>query len=193
MADNQPPKSSKTGRTLVGTVGVASALMLLTSIPMEESGRKVTASVSPQTGAVTVKHISGPQYLKAYLDLVKKPTACDGITRGVRIGQIYTEQQCAAMLEAALEEHARPLIKCIPGLSPAIPGRDHLRAAMVSLAYHVGPDAVCKSTIRFKIAAGNLRAACDTLPDFNKSKGRIVPGFVARRARERALCLKDAA
>lgn len=193
MADSQPPKSPKTGRTLVGTVGVATALMLLTSIPMEESGRKVTATISPQTGAVTVKHISGPQYLKAYLDLVKKPTACDGITTGVRMGMVYTEQQCAAMLEAALEEHARPLIECIPGLSPSIPGRDHLRAAMVSLAYHVGPYAVCKSSIRVKIAGGRLRAACDTIPDFNKANGQVVPGFVARRARERALCIKDAA
>lgn len=193
MADNQPSKPSKTGRTLVGTVGVASALMLLTSIPMEESGRKVTASVSPQTGAVTVKHISGPQYLKAYLDLVKKPTACDGITRGVKLGQIYTEQQCAQMLETELEIHARELITCIPGLSPTIPGRDHIRAAMVSLAYHVGPPAVCRSSIRLKIAQGRLRAACDTMPDFNKSKGRVVRNFVERRARERALCIKDAA
>lgn len=190
MADSQP---AKTGRTLVGTVGLASALMLLTSIPMEESGRKVTASVSPQTGAVTIKHISGPQYLKAYLDLVGKATACDGITDGVRMGQIYTEQQCAAMLEAALEVRAHALIACIPGLSPAIPGRDHIRAAMVSLTYHVGSAAVCRSTIRLKIASGRLRAACDTIPDFNKAGKRVVPSFSARRARERALCIKDAA
>jgi hypothetical protein len=101
-------------KTLAGVLGsIAAAIALFTSIPAEESGRTVAVTIAP-TGEATIRHVSGPQYLRAYLDAVKVPTACDGITRGVRMGQTYTEAQCTALLEAELVEMARRVVACVP-------------------------------------------------------------------------------
>jgi lysozyme len=178
------------GAVLLGLVGAPTAGLLFTETPKEESGRKVEVQVQP-TG-VTIQHISGPQHLRAYLDIVKVPTACDGITDGVKMGAVYTEAQCAAMLEAALAVHAKGVLACTPTLAPNVPGRDHLRYAMISLAYNVGVSGYCRSSIPRKIAAGQIRAACDTLLSFNKAGGRVVRGLDARRRREWAICVKDA-
>ncbi|MBC3940954.1 lysozyme [Sphingomonas sp. DOAB1063] len=155
--------------------------------PAEESGRKVTATVAP-SGAITIKHVSGKQYLKAYLDAVGVATACDGIaTKDIRLGQTYTEAQCATMLERELIVHAEGVIKCIPGVY----GRTNQAIAIVSLAYNVGVSMVCKSSIARFWNAGQWRAGCDFFPRYKFAGGRVLPGLVARRARERAICLKE--
>jgi lysozyme len=172
-------------KTLAGVLGsIAAAVTLMTAVPAEESGRKVAVTVAP-SGEATVRHVSGPQYLRAYLDAVKVPTACDGITRGVRMGQTYTEARCAQLLETELIEHAEGVIACVPALY----GRADQAAAAVSLAYNVGVAGFCKSTAARLFRAGQWRPGCDAFAMWNKAGGRVLAGLVARRARERALCL----
>lgn len=173
------------GKTLAGVLGsAAGALLLFTTIPAEESGRKVEATIAPATGAVTLRHVSGPQYLRAYLDAVQVPTACDGITRGVKMGQRYTEAQCAALLERELVEHAEQVIRCVPGLY----GRPHQAAAAVSLAYNIGWPRFCTSTAAKRFRAGRWGEGCDAFTMWNKAGGRVLRGLVLRRERERRLC-----
>lgn len=200
MSDPQAqprPAQRQTSRkgTLAALVGVGTALALLTSVPAEESGRKVSVSIDA-AGAATVRHVSGPQYLQAYRDIAGIPTACDGLTAGVRMGQRYTESQCAAMLEAALVTHAQGVMACTPGLALSVPRRDHVRAAAISMAYNVGVAAWCGSSARRLINAGKVRAACDALLPWDKARVagvlRPVKGLTARRQRERAICLRDA-
>ncbi|MES2421456.1 MAG: lysozyme [Pseudomonadota bacterium] len=182
------PKPKVPAKTLAGVLGsVGAALALFVMTPAEESGRKVTATVAP-SGAITIKHVSGKQYLKAYLDAVGVATACDGIaTKDIRLGQTYTEAQCATMLERELIVHAEGVIKCIPGIY----GRTNQAIAIVSLAYNVGVSMVCKSSIARFWNAGQWRAGCDFFPRYKFAGGRVLPGLVARRARERAICLKE--
>ena len=181
------PKPKVPAKTLAGVLGsVAAALALFVMTPAEESGRKVTATVAP-SGAIVIKHISGKQYLSAYLDTVGVATACDGIaTKDIKLGQTYTEAQCAAMLERELIVHAEGVIKCIPGVY----GRTNQAVAIVSLAYNVGVSMVCKSSIARFWNAGQWRAGCDFFPRYKFAGGRVLPGLVARRARVRAICLK---
>lgn len=171
-------------KTLAGVLGsAAAAAALLTAVPLEESGRKVAVTIAP-TGAATIRHISGPQYLKAYLDAVKVPTACDGITRGVRIGQIYTPAQCSMLLQTELVETASHVVDCVPALK----GRANQAAAAVSLAYNIGWPSFCRSTAARLFNAGRLAEGCDAFTMWVKAKGNVLPGLVARRGRERALC-----
>ena len=182
------PKPEVPAKTLAGVLGsVGAALALFGMIPAEESGRTVKATVAP-TGAVTIKHVSGKQYLKAYLDAIGVATACDGIaTKDIKLGQTYTEAQCTTMLERELIAHAEGVIKCIPGIY----GRTNQAVAIVSLAYNVGVSMVCKSSIARFWNAGQWRAGCDFFPRYKFAGGRVLPGLVARRARERAICLKE--
>lgn len=182
----QPAKGPRKG-TLAFLVGIPAAALLLTNVPLEESGRRVNATVAAD-GTAKLEHFAGPQYLDAYLDAVRVPTACDGITRGVALGQHYTPAQCDALLERELVEHAAGVMACTPAL--AADGRDYQRAAAVSLAYNIGVPAYCRSTAARRFNAGQWRAGCDAFLLWNKAGGRVLRGLAARRERERAICLK---
>jgi lysozyme len=190
----KPLSSTVKGGTLAAIVGLLSAGMLLVETPKEESGRIVRAEVAAD-GTATVTHIAGPQYLTSYLDIANVPTACDGITKGVKMGQRYTDAQCAALLERELAVHAQGVIRCTPTL--ARDGRDHQRVAAVLLAYNIGVGAYCGSSVAKRFNAGQWRAGCDAFGMWNKARVngilRPVAGLTARRNRERAICLQGAA
>lgn len=122
---------------------------------------------------------------KAYRDPVGIPTVCVGETKGVKMGQTYTRQQCLDMLYQRIEEFDRELGKCVTVEVP-----DETRSALVQWAYNVGVPAACKSTLVKKLNAGNTEGACNELSKWTKAKGRVLPGLVTRRAHEKALCLK---
>lgn len=172
-------------KTLAGVIGTVAAAALFVSIPADESGRKVDAKVEAD-GSVTLTHISGQQHLKAYLDIVGVPTACDGITKGVKLGQTYTPAQCAELLERELIIHAEGVMACTPSLA----GRPNQQIAAVSLAYNVGVGAYCKSSVDRQFDARNWRAGCDALLAWNKAGGKVVKGLQLRRERERTVCLR---
>ncbi|MGR6329202.1 lysozyme [Sphingomonas sp. XXL09] len=172
-------------RGLAGILGsLAGASLVMTAIPAEESGRKVAVTIAPD-GKASVRHISGPQYLRAYLDAVKVPTACDGITSNIRMGQTYTEAQCATMLEAELSDTAKHVVACVPGLY----GRPNQAAASVILAYNIGWPTFCRSTAARRFKAGAWRQGCDAFLFYDRAGGRVLPGLAARRKRERQICL----
>ncbi|HEX7820626.1 MAG TPA: lysozyme [Sphingobium sp.] len=181
--------------TLAAIVGLATAAMLLTSTPKEESGRTVKVTMS-RDGVGQLQHISGKQYLRAYLDIVRVATVCDGLTsyrgRKIKLGDQFTEVQCAVMLEEELAIHAQGVMACTPGLALTIPGRDRARFAAVSLAYNIGVAGYCGSTARKLFNLGRIGPACDAILMWNKAGGRVVSGLVSRRQRERAVCVLDA-
>lgn len=184
----QPMEGTRLGRgralgAVVGSIGAAAALFVL--VPAEESGRKVSARVQTD-GSVAVKRVAGKQYLTAYLDIVKVPTICDGVTKGVRMGMTRTPEQCAALLEEELIAHARPLIRCVPKLY----GREHQVIAAVSLSYNIGTAGFCRSSVAKLWNQGKWRAGCERFPLFNKAGGRAVRGLTLRRERERMVCLQ---
>lgn len=191
---NPQPKSGRATLAMVVGAGVAAALGAF--VPMEESGRKVEATVA-ESGELQIRHISGRQYLKVYLDLVGVPTACDGITtwRGkpLPVGKVFTEAECAAMLEEELVKHARAVMACTPGLAistdPAVERRrEGPRFAAVSLAYNVGPGGYCHSTARARFNAGDYPGGCTAITWWNRAGGSVVKGLVSRRAREAKVC-----
>lgn len=186
MTDKTTPAAKPSRRTLAGVLGtIVGALALFTMVPAEESGRTVQATARAD-GSVAIRHVAGRQYLAVYLDMVGVPTACDGLTRGMRLGQTFTEAQCAAKLEVELIDTASHVVDCVPGLY----GRDHQAPAAVSLAYNIGWPGFCRSTAARRFNAGQWRSGCDAFAMWNKAGGRVVPGLVDRRKRERALCLK---
>jgi lysozyme len=180
--DKTPPKSP-----LVALVGAAAAIALATLIPKDESGRTVKASVTDD-GELQVDHIKGPQYLRAYADIVGVWTICDGDTKGVRPGMVESEAGCTARLERQLVAHAKPLLKCVPGLGN--PRRQSQLVASVSMAYNIGTTGFCRSTVARRFNAGNWRGGCDAMLMWNKAGGREIRGLTLRRQRERAICLE---
>ena len=69
-------------------------------------------------------------------------------------------------------------------------------AALGDAAYNIGPRIICdpkKSTLARQLKNGNVKAACEELPKWDKAKvnGKMVslPGLTKRRALEKAMCL----
>jgi lysozyme len=184
------PRPLPKAGTLAATIGIVGAALLLTLTPEEESGRKVDVSIAAD-GAATIRHISSKQYLDVYIDIAGVPTACDGITRGVKRGQRYNEAQCTDLLQRELLSHALQVKACAPSLWE--PGREYARVAAVLFAYNVGGAGFCGSTAKKRFEAGQITGGCNALLAWDKArvKGvlRPVVGLTKRRNRERQICL----
>lgn len=125
----------------------------------------------------------------AYLDIVGVPTVCYGETRGVKLGDRYTDEECKAMLGDGLDEFAAGVNKCLTDPSK-VPDKTY--AAFVSLAYNIGQGAFCRSTVARKANANDFIGACNAIPAWNKAGGKVVKGLVNRRKEEQKLCLEGA-
>ena len=164
-ATKQGPSPAAKKGGLVAIVGALAAGLLFTTIPKDE----------------------GTEY-KAYRAIVGVWTICNGDTTNVRPGMVETKEGCQKRLEQQLIAHAAPVMACSPRLKEE--GRDYQRAAAVSLAYNIGVNAYCKSTVDRMFDAGNWRAGCDAFRRWVIAGGKRVQGLVNRRERERAICLK---
>jgi lysozyme len=141
--------------------------------------------------AAAVALVGGWEGLRtiAYPDALANgiPTVCFGETRGVKLGDRYTVDQCKVMLGDALVEFETAMRKCLKA-PDAIPAKPY--TAFLSLSYNIGSGAFCGSTVARRANAGDLRGACNAIPMWNKAGGRVIKGLVNRRAEERRICLE---
>ncbi len=166
---------------LIGLIGLTATIWLLDITPEDESGREVEVTVS-QSGEVDLRHVRGPMFLKAYLDLAGVATACDGLADRdrIKLGQTYTEAQCTEMLIQALYVHAKGVMACTPRLHAA--GMDFQRVAAVAFAYNLGIGAWCGSSAKRYFDAGDTVRAANNLLPWNKAKVGLknVPAYRRR-------------
>lgn len=130
---------------------------------------------------------------KAYVDPVGivtigyGTTASAGVGITPELGMTITEAEAEQYLCAALDKfaaHIRPLLKAEP--------TENEWAAMLSLAYNIGPGAFGKSTVLKRFNAGDKAGAADAFRMWNKAGGKVLKGLTRRREAERALFLKAA-
>jgi len=124
--------------------------------------------------------------LSAYRDPVGIPTICFGETKGVRMGQKHTLEECQGMLVESLKAHERGMVKCLRNPNAI---SDKTYGAFLSFTYNVGVGAFCKSTLARKANAGDLVGACNQLPRWVRARGIKLPGLVNRRKAEQKMCL----
>lgn len=144
--------------------------------------------------AIAATIVAGAEGLRqtAYLDPVGIPTICFGETRGVKIGDTATVEQCRAMLAGRLVEFSASVDRCLTARVP-----DESYAAFLSFAYNAGTGNFCRSTLVRKANAGDLAGACGELLKWDKARGEggkiiVLPGLTTRRHNEWSLCLKGA-
>lgn len=123
----------------------------------------------------------------AYKDIVGVPTVCFGETRGVKMGDRYSMDDCRAMLGDALVEFEQGMRACLTQ-PDAIPDKPYV--SFLSLSYNIGTRAFCGSTVARKANAGDIKGACNSIPAWNRAGGRVVKGLVNRRAEEQRICLE---
>lgn len=114
------------------------------------------------------------------------PTVCNGHTGpDVRLGDVWTKEQCDAILVKNVEKHGKWLLSCV-----AVALNQNEYDAYTSWAFNVGVGAACGSTAIRLLNAGKRAEACDQLLRWDRAGGRQVRGLTNRRKAENALCLK---
>lgn len=123
----------------------------------------------------------------------------------VRMGETITPQKAIRLSVSHIAKDETQLRKCIGDETQLYQNEWD---AYVSLAYNIGPNAVCNSSIPAKLKAGQYESACRTIGEFvcgpatqatrakqgekcyRKDKPlRVLKGLVIRRNEEVALCL----
>ena len=152
---------------------------------MSLTKRKATALAIATALAVPAEGLR--QY--AYYDPPGILTVCYGSTTDVVKGRKYTLDECKQRLDTDMMQAIATVERCVPYLPV------HQLAAWSDAVYNLGPTIVCnkqRSTAARLLAAGQLDAACDQLPRWDKARvaGYMValPGLTKRRAAEQKLC-----
>lgn len=134
-----------------------------------------------------LKHDEGKRNV-TYLDIVKVPTACYGHTGAGTgaVGTRHSDAECETLLTDDAQAKERAVLRCTPGLAD----RPYQLAAATRLAFNIGEGAYCRSTVARRFNAGDWRGGCDAMLAWKYAGGRVIPGLLARRQRERAMCLE---
>lgn len=120
---------------------------------------------------------------RAYRDPVGIPTVCMGETRGVKIGDTYTLEQCKSMATARVAEFATGVDQAL-----TVEVSDKTYASFVSWSYNLGIGAF-QSKIAPLVNAGRIADACRKMGLYVYAHSIKLPGLVSRRQEEVALCL----
>jgi lysozyme len=151
--------------------------------------KKVTAGAAAVVIATATPFIAKWEGLEttAYRDIVGVPTVCYGETRGVKMGDTYTKEQCMDMLKVAVGDYYRKIEPCMTNKDIPV----GVQASILELAYNVGTGAACKSTMMKLANQGKYKEACRELDKWVKAGGQTVRGLQNRRVDSKVnLCLK---
>ena len=132
-----------------------------------------------------IKEFEGCE-LKAYKDIVGVVTIGYGETKGVKMGDVWTQEKADAEVSKRAQEFMDGIFKSCPRLLLSEPQQI---AACVSLAYNIGLSAFANSTVCKRLMAGDYAGAAEAILMWNKAGGKVVNGLVRRREAEKKLFL----
>jgi lysozyme len=121
---------------------------------------------------------------KAYIPIKGDvPTIGFGSTEGVKMGDTITVPHALERLRRDVSVAESAIARCV-----RVPLSQGELDAYTSLAFNIGTDAFCRSTLVIKLNAQDYSGACEEIKRWVYAGGRKVPGLVARREKEYAMC-----
>lgn len=121
----------------------------------------------------------------AYLCPAKVATIGWGCTEGVKLGMRWTEAEATEGLRREISKHEAAVNRLV-----TVDINQHERDALISFSYNCGVGALQSSTVLKRLNKGDRAGAAAAFAAWNKGGGKVLPGLVARRAREAALFMK---
>lgn len=130
---------------------------------------------------------------EAYIDPVGEPTIGYGHTMmagtvAFAIGDTWTEEYATQVLDQDIKQYWDAVQAAV-----TVPIDQCQSSVLTSWTYNVGIGAMQSSTLVRLLNQGNYDAVPAQLNRWNKGGGRVLPGLVARRAREGQLWATDCA
>lgn len=120
----------------------------------------------------------------AYRDIVGIPTLCFGETKGVKMGDYRTDEQCEESLSKELAVYNQAMKKYVK-----VPLRPYEEVAYTSFVWNLGETNFRNSTLLKKLNAGDRAGACNELLKWNRAGGVEVRGLTNRRLAEHKTCV----
>lgn len=108
-----------------------------------------------------------------------------GNTHGVKPGVRKTDAQIAADWERNILDAE----KCVNRYADGDKLKQGAFDAAVSVTFNMGCPAMQKSTMFWMFRQGQITDGCNQLPRWVYADGKVLPGLVTRRNKEKALCL----
>jgi GH24 family phage-related lysozyme (muramidase) len=137
----------------------------------------------PQQAYDIIKHFEGC-YFEPYLCPAGYPTQGWGrVVKSLNLPMI-DQQTADQWLSEDVTRFAVRVAKLIK-----VPVTDEQYAALISFAYNLGCGRLRASTLLHKLNQGDIRAAADEFPKWNKAGGRVLKGLTRRRLAEQQLFL----
>ena len=134
-----------------------------------------------QDGLKLIKKFEGCE-LNSYLCSADVLTIGYGHTKGVKEGQVITQEEAEEMLASELEEYEgyiTDMVKCDL--------EQHQFDALVAWVYNLGPTNLRSSTMLKRLNANDLEDVPDQIKRWNKAGGKVLKGLVRRREAEALL------
>jgi lysozyme len=103
--------------------------------------------------------------------------------------RVWSKEEINALFATDVSSFERGVLRLVPGVA----GRQGVFDALVSFAFNAGLGNLQRSQIRIRANRGDWEGAAESLMDWTKGGGRVLPGLVKRREAEKALFLSDAA
>jgi lysozyme len=112
------------------------------------------------------------------------PTIGFGTTEGVKLGDKTDPVTALNRKIRDIQKFEGALKSCV-----TVPLAQHEYDAYLSLAYNIGPQAFCGSTLVRKLNAEDYAGACKEILKWDKFKGKALPGLTKRRQSEYNSCI----
>lgn len=120
----------------------------------------------------------------AYKDIVGVATICFGETKGVKVGDYRTDEECEESLAKELTAYNKAMKKHVK-----VPLRPYEEVAYTSFVWNLGETNFRNSTLLKKLNAGDRAGACNELLKWNRAGGVEVRGLTNRRLAEHKVCV----
>lgn len=115
------------------------------------------------------------------------PTIGFGTTAGVKMGDTITPPKALMRALDSVEKYEGAVKSCVK-----VPLYQYEYDAYTSLAYNIGPNAFCTSTIIRRLATLDYEGACTAILAFDKFHGQPLRGLTLRRQQEYQQCMGGA-
>jgi len=114
------------------------------------------------------------------------PTIGFGTTHGVKMGDTIDPVTALQRKIRDVEKFEGAIKQCV-----TVPLFQHEYDAYLSLAYNIGPQAFCRSTLVRKLNAGDYAGACKEILRWDRFQGKPLAGLTKRRQSEYLQCTRN--
>ncbi len=147
--------------------------------------RKHIATISLSATALVALLVHEGYRDNAYIPVAGDvPTIGFGTTTGVKLGDRTSPERALTVAMRDVQGFEGAIKECV-----TVPLHQYEYDAYTSLAYNIGSNAFCKSTLVRKLNTQDYVGACNQILRWDQFKGKPLAGLTKRRQEEHKKCL----